>query len=316
MKISRRSPPAPSSPPPDPFRFSSSQQTLSPPSSQAQAQARARAPIMVYRGRPSKGCHGCRSRKIACDQTRPYCLQCERDGHVCPGYHDTLSLLFQDESLQTVHRPTAPKRKSKPKATKKSRDAGDAQSAGSGSTSASLDRRPSTVTSRSTPTSKSTPTSESTPASESTPTSDSASIFPCFWQDGQTAQLEMLRPSYQPTRDEAISWFLRHNAGSGALFMIDFDPGVLGRTNVSLGERTRMASLVAVGSAMLARARRDGGCALQLKQNATREYSRAITLMSQAVTNSVESKSNATLSAVLLLAIFEVCCGQPIRRHV
>lgn len=256
---------------------------------------------MVNRGRPSKGCHGCRSRKIACDQTRPHCLQCERDGHVCPGYHDTLSLMFQDRSLQTVaRRPTASKRKTKPKTTKKSRDAGNAQSAGSGSASVSpssvLDRRASTST------------------LELTPTSISGS--PYSWQDGGIGQLEILRPSYQPTRDEAISWFLRHNAWSGALFMIDFDPGVLARTNVSLGERTRMASLVAAGSAMLARARRNGGSALQLQQNATREYSQALTLMSQAVINPVESRSNATLSAVLLLALFEVCSDQLIFRPV
>ncbi|KAK4073057.1 transcriptional regulator family: Fungal Specific TF [Purpureocillium lilacinum] len=41
---------------------------------------------MVYRGKPSRGCHSCRIRKVKCDEGLPGCSQCTRYGTECSGY--------------------------------------------------------------------------------------------------------------------------------------------------------------------------------------------------------------------------------------
>lgn len=59
---------------------------------------------MVYRGRPSKGCELCRSRKIKCSQDRPACEQCIKHGVPCPGYRDLSHANFLDESQAIMRR--------------------------------------------------------------------------------------------------------------------------------------------------------------------------------------------------------------------
>nr|KMM72429.1 hypothetical protein CPAG_08723 [Coccidioides posadasii RMSCC 3488] len=59
---------------------------------------------MVYCGKPSKGCHRCRRRKIRCDQSEPSCGQCLRANHICPGYRDQLDLLFRDETPKVTRK--------------------------------------------------------------------------------------------------------------------------------------------------------------------------------------------------------------------
>lgn len=71
---------------------------------------------------------------------------------------------------------------------------------------------------------------------------------------------------------------------------------------VTLSQQAMKASLVAVGTAMLSRIRQDG----PLKIAAEKEYGNALNLMYTAVMDEEEAKSNPTLGAVLLLAIFEV----------
>ena len=51
---------------------------------------------MPNSGRPSRGCHACRTRKIKCDETRPSCQRCLTTDRVCPGYRDTSDLTFRD----------------------------------------------------------------------------------------------------------------------------------------------------------------------------------------------------------------------------
>ncbi|KAJ5404321.1 hypothetical protein N7509_004192 [Penicillium cosmopolitanum] len=58
---------------------------------------------MVYCGKPSKGCHMCRKRKIRCDQGRPACDQCIRTKRECPGYRDQLDLIFRDDPPRNAY---------------------------------------------------------------------------------------------------------------------------------------------------------------------------------------------------------------------
>ncbi|KAL0938554.1 negative acting factor [Colletotrichum truncatum] len=41
---------------------------------------------MVYTGKPSGGCKLCRIRKVKCDEGKPFCLRCTKSKRHCPGY--------------------------------------------------------------------------------------------------------------------------------------------------------------------------------------------------------------------------------------
>ncbi|KAI2638287.1 hypothetical protein GGS21DRAFT_465467 [Xylaria nigripes] len=62
---------------------------------------------MVYCGKASQGCQGCRTRRIKCDKKQPECSQCIRIGRKCPGYRDQLSLMFRDESSKVIQKAHA-----------------------------------------------------------------------------------------------------------------------------------------------------------------------------------------------------------------
>lgn len=64
---------------------------------------------MVFCGKPSKACSNCRTRRIKCDQIEPACSQCLRAGKGCPGYRDQLSLLFRDENEKVLRKAQLPK---------------------------------------------------------------------------------------------------------------------------------------------------------------------------------------------------------------
>jgi hypothetical protein len=84
--------------------------------------------------------------------------------------------------------------------------------------------------------------------------------------------------------------------------MIGFDAAVLDLSNMSLGEKARRSSIVSVGMALLGRLRQSA----QIKERAVLEYGHALKLLVRALADETESRTDATLSAVLLLAIFEV----------
>jgi hypothetical protein len=111
-----------------------------------------------------------------------------------------------------------------------------------------------------------------------------------------------VQPSWQLTVDEAVNYFLRHNVWPGAIFMMNFEPKSPGHPSATLSEQAQMAALVSVGTAMLSRVRRSK----DLEIAAEREYGHALSLLTRAVCNEEQSRTNSTLSAVLLLAIFEV----------
>ncbi|OAK95862.1 hypothetical protein IQ06DRAFT_319967 [Phaeosphaeriaceae sp. SRC1lsM3a] len=58
---------------------------------------------MSYRGRPSKGCEGCRARKVKCDEAKPSCGRCLRLGHQCQ-YRDQGDVLFRDQNTLAAQR--------------------------------------------------------------------------------------------------------------------------------------------------------------------------------------------------------------------
>ena len=54
---------------------------------------------MVNTGRPSRGCHACRKRRIKCDQTLAGCQRCAKIGVVCPGYRPESELRFRNATI-------------------------------------------------------------------------------------------------------------------------------------------------------------------------------------------------------------------------
>lgn len=56
---------------------------------------------MVFRGRPSRGCEGCRKAGIKCDEQRPSCHRCRRLLKACAGYRKHDELLVLDETAKT-----------------------------------------------------------------------------------------------------------------------------------------------------------------------------------------------------------------------
>ncbi|OCK85394.1 hypothetical protein K432DRAFT_377746 [Lepidopterella palustris CBS 459.81] len=58
---------------------------------------------MSYRGRPSKGCQMCRSRKVKCDETKPTCKRCAKADHECK-YRDDADLYFRNETAVAAQR--------------------------------------------------------------------------------------------------------------------------------------------------------------------------------------------------------------------
>ncbi|KAL4941310.1 hypothetical protein BDV06DRAFT_194816 [Aspergillus oleicola] len=53
---------------------------------------------MVHRGKLSAACGPCRSRRLKCDQKRPFCSQCIRAKRECSGYRDVTAGRFYDQT--------------------------------------------------------------------------------------------------------------------------------------------------------------------------------------------------------------------------
>lgn len=252
---------------------------------------------MVYCGKPSKGCAECRSRKIRCDQARPACSQCTKASRACSGYRDQLSLMFRDESQQVVRKANSSATAAR-RATKSSKRA--AARAGTPASSSTTGLK----SSRSPSLPQGSPTPE---ASVSDLTSFDSSpgrveaLEPAMkpQSDQQTLNVQ---PSYYPTQDEAVCYFLRYNAWPGAFWMLNATPDIFMQNNRSSSLQAMKAGVVSVGTGMLSRIRR---CP-SLKLAAEREYGTALRHMNSAVTDVVEARAHPTLAAVLLLAIFEV----------
>ncbi|RDK43167.1 C6 finger domain protein [Aspergillus phoenicis ATCC 13157] len=266
---------------------------------------------MVFCGKPSKGCGECRSRKIRCDQTRPTCSQCAKGNRVCPGYRDQLSLMFRDESQQVIRKArtgtTARRAKSSRKTspgsttnttttTSSSNSSAPASSpSGSGIVTASPSPGPVLSSADSNPSST---TGDLEPFEFDGP----EYLSPQFVQQHAIQQPLVLQPSYQPTKNEAISYFLRQNAWIGSFWSkIEANPDILRRASAT-SHNALMTSLASVGIAMISRIRKSE----PMKIAAEKEYGNALQLLTTAVADQQQAKNNATLAAVLMLAIFEV----------
>lgn len=236
---------------------------------------------MVYCGKPSKGCGQCRSRKIKCDQGRPACSQCQKAHRVCSGYRDELSLMFRDESEQVVQKASSRKSPQPRRSRGKS----------------------------------GTPTTRTA----SPKTDDGLSVkgeilnFNDFNINPQQQQRQqqlvrlpnpgplVIQPSSCTSELEAACFFARWTTFPGALWAMNTIPDLFMSEGTS-SEKAMKASVVSAGTAMVSRIRNSQS----LKHTAERQYGHALQLMSAALSDEKEVKANSTLSAVIILAMFEV----------
>ncbi|KAJ5221907.1 uncharacterized protein N7469_010794 [Penicillium citrinum] len=111
-----------------------------------------------------------------------------------------------------------------------------------------------------------------------------------------------VQPLALPTQEEAISFLFRSNAIPGSFWMSDFVTKFLAQSGDQVGTRAMRASMTAVASAMLCRVRHLG----PLREVARKEYVNALNLLNVALTDIEQAKTNQTLGAVVLLAIYEL----------
>ncbi|PYI04189.1 C6 finger domain protein [Aspergillus sclerotiicarbonarius CBS 121057] len=256
---------------------------------------------MVFCGKPSKGCGECRSRKIRCDQARPTCSQCAKGNRACSGYRDQLSLMFRDESQQVIRkaRTGATARKAKP-SRKKSPENGI--SPGDRGTAASSSAPVSSTTSDLVEFDELVSLSLLNLESDLARFDDLVYWTPQYLEQHIYRNSLVMQPSYKPTKDDAICFFLRQNSWIGSFWSsLDATPGYVLKTSTP-SHRAMMASLASVGTAMLSRVRKSA----PLKIAAEKEYGHALQLLASAVSDKQQAKDNSTLAAVLMLAIFEV----------
>jgi hypothetical protein len=124
-----------------------------------------------------------------------------------------------------------------------------------------------------------------------------------FMQQFSKGPLEM-QPSQDldSTKYEAICYFMRSNCIPGTYWTSDLVTKFLLQTGGPASQKAMQASVIATATAMLSRVR---GLP-SLKDVAHREYGSALRLLNSALTDVEEAKTNQTLGAVVLLAIYEV----------
>ena len=124
-----------------------------------------------------------------------------------------------------------------------------------------------------------------------------------FMQQLQRRPLEVQPPQdVDSTKYEAICYFMRSNCIPGSFWSSDLVTKFLLQTGGPASQKAMQASVVATATAMLSRVR---GLP-SLEDVAHREYGSALRLLNSALTDVEEAKTNQTLGAVVLLAIYEV----------
>ncbi|KAK4863971.1 hypothetical protein LT330_010326 [Penicillium expansum] len=113
-----------------------------------------------------------------------------------------------------------------------------------------------------------------------------------------------VQPSYEleATKHEAICYFLRSNAVPSLFWNGEMISNFLLQNGGPASQRAMKASVVATATAMLSRVRE----LPSLKDVSYREYGSALRLLNAALADTEEAKTNQTLGAVILLAIYEV----------
>ncbi|KAK9423431.1 hypothetical protein SUNI508_04325 [Seiridium unicorne] len=66
-------------------------------------------------------CRECRKRRLKCDESKPYCFKCQKNGRICSGYTDWSQLTVRDMTASTINRvrnaeQTSKRQQSKPQA--------------------------------------------------------------------------------------------------------------------------------------------------------------------------------------------------------
>ncbi|KAF3348582.1 Protein GCY [Verticillium dahliae VDG2] len=59
---------------------------------------------MVNTGKPSGGCKLCKLRRIKCDEVKPFCMKCKKAKRDCPGYSDPFEAKIRDQTQATIRR--------------------------------------------------------------------------------------------------------------------------------------------------------------------------------------------------------------------
>jgi hypothetical protein len=125
------------------------------------------------------------------------------------------------------------------------------------------------------------------------------------------SQYYMHRPRQSPqgthpdtglSKQEAICFFLQSHTIPGNFLITDTLTNFLMKPGGSLGQQAIQSSIVAVASAMLARVRNIAS----LGQAARQEYGSALKLVNESLAHADEAKTDQTLGAVVLLALYEV----------
>ncbi|OQE38347.1 hypothetical protein PENCOP_c008G04528 [Penicillium coprophilum] len=232
---------------------------------------------MVYCGKPSKGCGECRSRKIRCDQAKPACSQCTRAKRDCPGYRDQLSLMFRDESKSVVRKVTAA-------STLKNKRA---------------ERLPRTAVPEGNPVRSELGTPVVDPGFDFN--SDPQHIYLMRQFEGFPLEIHPSQ-ELETAKYEAVCYFMRSNALPGSFWTSEIMSNFLLQSGGPASQRAMQASVVATATAMLSRVRH----LPSLRDVAHREYGSALRLLNVALGDIEEAKTNQTLGAVIMLAVYEV----------
>ncbi|KAB5542620.1 hypothetical protein GE09DRAFT_248090 [Coniochaeta sp. 2T2.1] len=221
---------------------------------------------MVYCGKPSKGCQMCRTRRIKCDETKPTCKQCAKSHRQCPGYKDDFDLIFRNETDATERRV---------------RRAGKKASLPAGGRAT---------------------TSGQAPIS---PSSSGGSISPVV-RPIIKSPLEMaiipaleVPPDYKASCHFVSNFILVPRQGTVRGFMDYLVPLLKAESpNGHLQHAFNACALASLGN-------RVTSDSVNFQDRAYAEYSKALGGTNTALRHPDESKSDATLAAVLMLGMFE-----------
>ncbi|KAJ5950924.1 uncharacterized protein N7479_009337 [Penicillium vulpinum] len=224
---------------------------------------------MVNTGKPSKGCENCRSRKIRCDQTRPAYWEGTQSNRECLGYRDET----ESVAAQKAH---------------------SFQSSSAPSTLSSSSRR--RMPSRSSGTTKSYAGLEDPDFNFGSDRDHNLQMLQARQSPVQT------HPNTTVSKQEAICFFLQSHAIPSKFVISEILINFLMDSSGSPGQRAIQSSIIAVASAMLSRVRKMPS----LRQAALQEYGSTLNLVNQALANVEEAKTDQTLGAVVLLALYEV----------
>lgn len=264
---------------------------------------------MVYCGKPSRGCQMCRTRRIKvrelralflwlrtfrrhvgihevnsgawcqCDETRPTCNQCAKSKRQCPGYRDEFDIVHRNETQATVRK--ARKAVRKPVA-----------------------KRPTTTEAPSWPSSS----SSSSPKSE-----ESRGLSPASSESSASSVEELPHNPAIPIQDHAA-----------CLFVSNFI--LVPRQEESRGYMDFVLPLMRTAGPKSPLAYAFGACAYAALGNrphvrktdvtlsGVMQYQRALQALQTSLNDKEAAKSDATLSAVLLMALYEVRLFAPLRR--